>query len=244
MSAIADHDQTLPRLTLRGVGKTFHLHQQNETVLPVIAEAALSLQDGECVVLSGPSGAGKSSLLRLIYGNYRASTGEILVRSGGETVDAATASPRQMLALRRETIGYVSQFLRVIPRVSTRALVAEPLLARGVDADAAAARAESLLARLNIPRGHLDLAPATFSGGEQQRVNIARGFAAHFPLLLLDEPTASLDRDNRMVVADLIDEAKAQGAAILGIFHDADMRERVADRMVDIRDFAADMHAA
>ena len=166
------------------------------------------------------------------------------MRSGGETVDAATASPRQMLALRRETIGYVSQFLRVIPRVSTRALVAEPLLARGVDADAAAARAESLLARLNIPRGHLDLAPATFSGGEQQRVNIARGFAAHFPLLLLDEPTASLDRDNRMVVADLIDEAKAQGAAILGIFHDADMRERVADRMVDIRDFAADMHAA
>ncbi|MEM8878936.1 MAG: phosphonate C-P lyase system protein PhnL [Pseudomonadota bacterium] len=244
MTSTTSQDQHLPRLMVRGVGKTFRLHQQNETVLPVIADAALSLQDGECVVLSGPSGAGKSSLLRLIYGNYRASAGEILVRSGNETTDIATATPRAMLSLRRQTIGYVSQFLRVIPRVPTRALVAEPLLARGIDAEAANKRAEDLLARLNIPPGHLELAPATFSGGEQQRVNIARGFAAHFPLLLLDEPTASLDRENRMVVADLIDEAKAQGAAILGIFHDADMRERVADRMVDIRDFAAETHAA
>jgi alpha-D-ribose 1-methylphosphonate 5-triphosphate synthase subunit PhnL len=233
-----------PRLVLRGVGKTFHLHQQRETVLPVVSDVALSLDPGECVVLAGPSGAGKSSLLRLIYGNYRASAGEILVRTENGPVDVATAPPRTLLAMRRETIGYVSQFLRVIPRIPTRDLVAEPLLARGIDKETARARAEGLLARLNIPHGHLDLPPATFSGGEQQRVNIARGFAAPFPLLLLDEPTASLDRDNRMVVADLINEAKADGAAILGIFHDADMRDRVADRLVDIRDFAADAHAA
>jgi alpha-D-ribose 1-methylphosphonate 5-triphosphate synthase subunit PhnL len=153
-------------------------------------------------------------------------------------LDVAQAEPRQIIALRRETLGYVSQFLRVVPRVATLDVVAEPLLALGVAQERARARAAELLARLNIPERLWALSPTTFSGGEQQRVNIARGFAHGFPALLLDEPTASLDAENREVVLGLIEEAKARGAAILGIFHDEAARERVCDRLVDVRDFA------
>jgi len=146
----------------------------------------------------------------------------------------AGAEPHRVLEVRRKTVGYVSQFLRVIPRVAARDIVAEPLHALGVDPAAARARAETLLARLNIPAAMWDLAPATFSGGEQQRVNIARGFAVDYPILLLDEPTASLDAGNRAVVVDLINEAKARGAAVVGIFHDDEVRAAVADRIFDL----------
>lgn len=162
---------------------------------------------GECVGLIGASGAGKSTLMRMLYGNYLAASGHI--RIGG--VDVATAEPREILALRRETLGYVSQFLRVVPRVSTLDVVAEPLLRTGHALDAAQVRARDLLARLNIPERLWGLSPTTFSGGEQQRVNIARGFAYDYPALLLDEPTASLDATNREVVLTLIEGAKARG---------------------------------
>jgi alpha-D-ribose 1-methylphosphonate 5-triphosphate synthase subunit PhnL len=145
------------------------------------------------------------------------------------------AAPRDIIRLRRDTLGYVSQFLRVVPRVPTLDVVSEPLLTLGVPADTAKARACDLLARLNIPQTLWSLSPTTFSGGEQQRVNIARGFAHEFPALLLDEPTASLDATNRAVVLDLIDEAKARGAAIIGIFHDEAARDRVCDREIDRR---------
>ena len=134
------------------------------------------------------------------------------------------------MRVRRDVIGYVSQFLRVIPRVPTLDLVAEPLIARGVDADEARRRAGALLTRLNVPTRLWQLAPATFSGGEQQRVNIARGIIAEHPVLLLDEPTASLDAHNRNVVAEVIVEARERGAAIVGIFHDEATREQVATR--------------
>ena len=158
-------------------------------------------------------------------------------------VDVAQASPRQIIALRRDTLGYVSQFLRVVPRVPTVDVVAEPLLRLGVPAGEARARAEALLSRLNIPQRLWGLSPTTFSGGEQQRVNIARGFAHGFPVLLLDEPTASLDAVNREVVLGLIEEAKARGAAILGIFHDEGARERVCDRLVDVTGFTPGLAA-
>jgi alpha-D-ribose 1-methylphosphonate 5-triphosphate synthase subunit PhnL len=172
--------------------------------------------------------------MRCLYGNYGAGAGRILLRHAGREIDLATADPRLMRAVRRDTLGYVSQFLRVIPRVATRDIVAEPLRARGMDAEAARARAGALLARLNLPAGLHDLPPATFSGGEQQRVNLARGFAPHYPVLLLDEPTASLDAANREIVIDLIAEAKRAGAAIIGIFHDAEVRDRVADRRFEV----------
>ena len=195
--------------------------------------ADLEVAPGECVALTGSSGAGKSTLMRMIYGNYLAASGSIIVGD----VDVATAEPREILKLRRETLGYVSQFLRVVPRVATLNVVAEPMLAVGMERVAAEARARELLTRLRIPETLWELSPTTFSGGEQQRVNIARGFAHVFPAMLLDEPTASLDAANRATVLDLIDEAKARGAAIIGIFHDEEARARVADREIDVSRF-------
>lgn len=221
-------------IELSGVAKSFTLYNQGGAAIPVMAGAALSVAPGECVALTGASGAGKSTLMRMIHGNYLAASGRIVV--GG--LDVAAAEPREILALRRHVLGYVSQFLRVVPRVPTLDVVAEPLLAVGVPVEAARDRAAALLARLNIPRPLWDLSPTTFSGGEQQRVNIARGFAHDYPALLLDEPTASLDPGNREVVLELIEAAKARGAAILGIFHDAGARARVCDREVDVSAFA------
>jgi alpha-D-ribose 1-methylphosphonate 5-triphosphate synthase subunit PhnL len=169
----------------------------------------------------------------MVYGNYLAAGGNLFV---GDT-NVATAAPREIIRLRRETLGYVSQFLRVVPRVPTLDVVAEPLLALGAPAPQARDRAADLLSRLNIPERLWSLSPTTFSGGEQQRVNIARGFAHGYPALLLDEPTASLDAANREVVLTLIEEAKARGAAILGIFHDEAARARICDRLVDVTGF-------
>ena len=214
--------------------KTFTLHNQDAAVIPVISGAAFAVRPGECVALTGESGAGKSTVMRILYGNYLAQAGSI--RIGG--VDITQAEPREILALRRETLGYVSQFLRVVPRVPTLNVVAEPLLALGWEEDAAFERARALLSRLRIPERLWSLSPTTFSGGEQQRVNIARGFAHSYPALLLDEPTASLDATNRDTVLSLIEEAKADGAAIVGIFHDLEARQRVADREIDVSAFA------
>ncbi|WP_428927581.1 phosphonate C-P lyase system protein PhnL [Marinibacterium sp. SX1] len=226
-------------IDIENVAKSFTLHNQGGTVLQVMAGASLRVAPGECIALTGASGAGKSTLMRLIYGNYLAASGRIVV--GG--VDVVTAEPREILKLRRETLGYVSQFLRVVPRVPTLDVVAEPLLSVGVDGETARARAGELLSRLNIPEPLWGLSPTTFSGGEQQRVNIARGFAHDYPALLLDEPTASLDTGNRQVVLDLITEAKSRGAAIVGIFHDVAAREAVCDREVDVSVFTPDRAA-
>jgi len=220
-------------IEIETVSKQFTLHNQGGAVIPVMEGASLSVAPGECVALTGSSGAGKSTLMRMIYGNYLAASGRIMV--GG--VDVARAEPREILALRRETLGYVSQFLRVVPRVPTIDVVAEPLLALGRPREEAMDRARDLLARLNIPERLWSLSPTTFSGGEQQRVNIARGFAHAYPALLLDEPTASLDAANRETVLCLIEEAKARGAAIVGIFHDVAARARVCDREIDVSVF-------
>ncbi|BBK32153.1 alpha-D-ribose 1-methylphosphonate 5-triphosphate synthase subunit PhnL [Stella humosa] len=222
-------------LSIAGLSKRFTLHVQGGVVLAVLNGIDLQVAAGECVALNGPSGAGKSSLLRLVYGNYRAQGGSIRVRHRGEPVDIATATPQKILELRRHTLGYVSQFLRVIPRVPAIDVVAEPARAVGMRAAEAEQRAQRLLSRLRIPERLWSLPPATFSGGEQQRINLARGFVVDFPVLLLDEPTAALDADNRRTVVTLIGEAKARGAALLGIFHDAEVRDAVADRTVAMR---------
>lgn len=220
-------------IEIENLSKSFTLHNQGGATIPVMAGAHLSVASGECVALTGASGAGKSTLMRMIWGNYLAASGSI--RVGG--LDITRAAPREIIALRRDTLGYVSQFLRVVPRVPTLRVVAEPLLALGVSEAQAEARAAEMLARLNIPRRLWSLSPTTFSGGEQQRVNIARGFVHGYPALLLDEPTASLDATNREVVLRLIEEAKARGAAIVGIFHDEAARARVCDREVDVTGF-------
>ena len=220
-------------IILNAVSKQFTLHNQGGAVIPVMEGASLRVAPGECVALIGASGAGKSTLMRMIWGNYLAASGSIMVG----TTDVARAAPRDIIALRRATLGYVSQFLRVVPRVPTVDVVAEPLLTLGVPPDEARDRAKAMLARLNIPQRLWSLSPTTFSGGEQQRVNIARGFIHPYPALLLDEPTASLDAANREVVLSLIEDAKARNTAIIGIFHDEAARNRVCDRVVDVTAF-------
>jgi alpha-D-ribose 1-methylphosphonate 5-triphosphate synthase subunit PhnL len=211
-------------LKTEGLTKAFTLHLRDGLRLPVLDQVDLQVEAGECVALAGPSGAGKSTLLRALYGNYRADAGRILIRHAGGMVDIAAALPRTVVQVRQKTLGYVSQFLRVVPRVACLDIVAE---AAGGDTG----RAAELLRRLNIaPRMHA-LPPATFSGGEQQRINLARGFIGGHPILLLDEPTASLDAENRDIVVGMIQAAKARGVAIIGIFHDTATRDRIADRL-------------
>ncbi|MGF1476684.1 MAG: phosphonate C-P lyase system protein PhnL [Geminicoccaceae bacterium] len=230
---------TIAMIRVISLAKNFTLHLQGGVRLPVLDNAELTVHAGECVVLTGPSGLGKSTLLKMVYGNYRTDSGQVWVRDGEDEVDVAKASPQRLIQLRRHRIGYVSQFLRCLPRVPAVEIVAEPLIEAGAERLEALKRAKHLLARLNIPERLFGLPPATFSGGEQQRVNIARGFVYARPVLLLDEPTASLDPVNRAVVVDLITEAKKAGAAMLGIFHDLDVRAAVADRTLDLTAFRA-----
>lgn len=223
-----------PLLRTEALSKSFTLHLRGGLRLPVLGGVDLSVEAGECVVLSGPSGAGKSTLLRSLYGNYRADTGRILVRHLGRTVDIASADPRTILAVRHHTMAYVSQFLRVMPRVPALDIVAEALIGPGPSPEAAREQAAAMLLSLNIPRRLHGIPPATFSGGEQQRVNLARGFITGHPILLLDEPTASLDADNRAVVVRMIQDAKARGTAIVAICHDLDVRDLIADRLFPV----------
>jgi alpha-D-ribose 1-methylphosphonate 5-triphosphate synthase subunit PhnL len=226
------------------VAKSFTMHLRGGVSLPVVENVSFAVKSGECAVLGGPSGAGKSSILKMLYGNYAVDRGQIIVDHCGQLVDLASAAPRTIISVRRDTIGYVSQFLRTVPRVSALDVVAEPLVSLGQARESARERAGELLARLNLPQKLWGLPPATFSGGEQQRVNIARGFITPHPVLLLDEPTASLDARNREVVIDLIAGKKRDGVAMLGIFHDADVRDAVADTIIDVTQFAPGKIAA
>ena len=224
-------------LETNDLSKTFTLHARGGLALPVFSGISLSLQPGECLALTGHSGSGKSSLLRCLYGNYGASSGDVRIRHQGQWVNLSAAEPREVLDVRRHTLGYVSQFLRVIPRVSTLDIVAEPLRRLGVAAQEAREQAAQWLTQLNLHQRLWHLPPATFSGGEQQRVNIAHGLIAGHPVLLLDEPTASLDADNRRVVVALIHAARERGAAVVGIFHDDEVREAVASRCLDVEHY-------
>jgi alpha-D-ribose 1-methylphosphonate 5-triphosphate synthase subunit PhnL len=237
-----------PVLRVHGLAKTFTLHLRGGLRLPVLRDVALGVHAGECVALVGRSGSGKSTLMKCLHGSYGIDAGEVRLVGSAGSVDLARASAQDVLALRRRDIAYVSQFLRAPPRVpaidvvAERVLQAEPsapfdgaLDADDARAEAARARAGVLLERLNLPVSLWSLPPATFSGGEQQRVNIARSLVVPARLLLLDEPTASLDAANRRVVVQLILEAKAAGAAVVGIFHDQEVRDAVATRCIELQ---------
>jgi len=225
-------------LVVSEVFKSFTMHLRDGIKLPVVNDVNFSVAAGECVVLGGPSGIGKSSILKMLYGNYAVDAGQILIDHKDKIVDIANADPRTIIDVRRYTMGYVSQFLRTVPRVAAIDVVAEPLVIRGVEASVAKENAAELLSRLNLPRELWSLPPSTFSGGEQQRVNIARGFITSHRILLLDEPTASLDATNRRVVVEMIAAKKEEGVAMLGIFHDEEVREAVADRILDVSAFS------
>ena len=221
-------------LRIDNLAKTFLLHNQGAKKLPVFQNISFQVKAGECLVLTGASGTGKSTLLRAIYANYLVQSGTINIRHENKWVDLASASPHEVLDIRKKTLGYVSQFLRVIPRISAIDLVCEPLLVQGKLIKPAKAQAKKLLNKLSIPESLWDLPPATFSGGEQQRVNIARTLIQDYPILLLDEPTASLDEKNRDAVIELINEARNQGTAVVGIFHEKYVRESVGTKMFNV----------
>ena len=224
----------IPAIEVIGLNKSFTLHVQGGVNIPVLEGFNMEVYPCQCVALNGPSGMGKSSLLRSLYANYKPQAGSVLISHRSSRVDMVSAEPRVVLDVRRFTMGFVSQFLRVIPRVPALKVVAEPLRTLGVGSTEAEERAAMLLDRLRIPRRLWSLSPFTFSGGEQQRINIARGFIAKYPIMLLDEPTASLDVKNRGTVVELIKEAKANGTAIVGIFHDTEVRDLVADRIIEL----------
>jgi alpha-D-ribose 1-methylphosphonate 5-triphosphate synthase subunit PhnL len=228
----------MPVLEIAQVKKSFTMHLRGGLLLPVLSGVNFRVDAGECVVLAGPSGSGKSSILKMIFGSYRCDGGQIWLRHAGTLTDVASAEPRRILAVRSDVVGYVSQFLRAVPRVPALDVVAEPLLANGVAPADAHARAVALMRRLNIPERLWPIPPATFSGGEQQRVNVARGFLPDLPILLLDEPTASLDAENCAAVVDLIAEKKRQGVAIVASVHDPDVRDAIADVVVDVSQFS------
>jgi len=243
MSYVSENSAIVTRndgalLTIQNLYKQFELHTQKNTSIPIFNDLSLVFKKSECTVLVGPSGLGKSTLLKCLYGNYKIDQGEVLVHFDDENVDMATCSAQMINALRRNVIGYVSQFLRVIPRVPAIDLVSEPLISQGCAPEQAIEKAQVMLRRLSIPENLWNLSPTTFSGGEQQRINIARGFIADYPILLLDEPTASLDHRNVQVVIELIHEAKARGTAIVGIFHDEHVRDQVADVTINLAEVA------
>ncbi|MBG1267960.1 phosphonate C-P lyase system protein PhnL [Nostoc sp. WHI] len=217
-------------LQVEHLRKGFTLHQQGGVYLSVLEDLSLSVNGGECLALTGSSGSGKSTLMRCLYANYRADSGSIWVKHQGDWVDLCQLLPHELLAVRQKTIGYVSQFLRVIPRVPALEVAAEPLLDLGVETEVAIARVKELFHRLNLPERLWKLSPTTFSGGEKQRVNLARALCVNYPILLLDEPTSALDKTNCQVVIELLEEHKAAGCALVGIFHDEEVRDQLCNR--------------
>ena len=217
-------------LAVNNLNKQFTLHNQGSVSFQVLQEVNMNVQAGECLVLAGVSGTGKSTLMRTLYANYLPQSGSINIKHKDSQVEMVGADSHTLIQVRKHTMGYISQFLRVIPRVSALQVVMQPLLELGISEEKCKEKAQTLLTRLNVPERLWNLAPATFSGGEQQRVNIARGFIVDYPVLLLDEPTASLDETNKKVVIELMNQAKQQGAALIGIFHDIDVRDQVMDR--------------
>jgi len=227
-TAIATDTETL--LKAENLKKGFTLHTQNGIHLSVLSNLSLAVKAGECVALTGASGSGKSTFMRCLYGNYRVDSGSIWVKHGSEWVDLTRTEPHQLLAIRQRTIGYVSQFLRVIPRVAALDVAAEPLLELGMELNEAREKAAQMFARLNLPERLWSVSPTTFSGGEKQRVNIARALLVNYPILLLDEPTSALDATNASVVIELLQERKATGCAMIGIFHDDEVLTQVCNR--------------
>ncbi|WP_193200100.1 phosphonate C-P lyase system protein PhnL [Nostoc sp. MG11] len=217
-------------LQVENLRKSFTLHQQRGINLSVLEGVSLSVNAGECVALSGASGSGKSTFMRCLYANYRVDSGSVWIKHQEDWVDLCQLAPHEILAVRQKTIGYVSQFLRVIPRVPALEVAAEPLLELGIDIEVAHNKVKDLFHRLNLSERLWHLSPTTFSGGEKQRVNITRALAVDYPILLLDEPTSALDATNRQVVIELLQEKKAKGCGLIGIFHDEEVQSQLCNR--------------
>jgi len=223
-------------LTVEQLSKNFTLHILGEKNISACRNVSFNVPKGSFLGLSGPSGAGKSTVLKCIYRTYLPGSGSVWYDSAEYgRIDLATLPDRAVIDIRTREMGYVSQFLKVIPRVSALDVVMEPILARnGVSRDEARIRAVGLLERLRIPEHLFDAYPATFSGGEQQRINIAHAVSWKPRLLLLDEPTASLDSGSVELVLDILRELRREGTTMIGIFHDTELMASVTDSVFTI----------
>lgn len=223
------------RLEVKNLQKTFTVHTQGSIEVKGFENIDFSVKQGEFLSLFGPSGAGKSSILKTLFRTYTTTSGNIVFyRDNGSKIDIAHATESEILALRKSEVGYVSQFLQILPRISAVDVVAEQLILKGESEEVSRDRAKEMLSYLSIREELFDLSPLTFSGGEQQRVNIAKGIIAPKSLLLLDEPTASLDKTNTMKVVEKLKELKKQGVAMVGIFHDLDAMEMISDTIYNL----------
>ena len=217
-------------LSVEKLNKTFNMQILNDKQIAGCHDISFQVEPGEFFALAGPSGKGKSTVLKCIYRTYLPGTGSIWYDSESYgRVDLANAPERMVLDIRQKEMGYIAQFLNVVPRVSAIDLVMEPIIARnGLSKQAARQRAEELLEKLHIPEELYDAYPATFSGGEQQRINIARAIGWRPRLLLLDEPTASLDAASIDRVLGMLADLRREGTTMVGIFHDQAIMQATA----------------
>lgn len=228
-------------IEINGLGKWFDLQIANQMKVRPLRGLSFQVEQGKFMGLAGPSGIGKSTVLKCIYRTYLASEGEVWYQSRAfGWIELTGASERHMLYLRKNEISYISQFLRVIPRITAIEIVMEKLTSRGVSREEARDRAAAMLQRLALPEAIWDAFPATFSGGEQQRLNIARALIGQPRLLLLDEPTASLDGRTKGVVLDLLHDAKRNGTTMIGVFHDIEWLNQIADDTVTLTPYVAE----
>jgi alpha-D-ribose 1-methylphosphonate 5-triphosphate synthase subunit PhnL len=221
-------------LDAHGLTKQFHIHHL-ERHIPAFEPVSFTLRAGEFLLISGPNGAGKSSLLRCLYRTYLPSGGSARYHSLRGPIDLATAADADIALLRREEIGFVTQFLRARPRVSALEWVAEGASIGAAGWGGAHAAAEHLLGSFGVKPALWHAYPTTFSGGEQQKVNLARALAGARRLLLLDEPTASLDVGARAALRDKIAMLKADGVALIGIFHHPEEVADLVDGEIELR---------
>lgn len=223
-----------PRLKIENLSKHFLLHEQGQ-LIPSCAKVNLSVFPGQLTALVGPTGAGKSSVLKCVYRSYLPSGGQIFYhQSNGQITDLVSASDHHMLSLRQNEIGFVTQFLHCLPRKSALDITCEPLITKGFKQHEAQEEAKRLLSIMKVPERLWGVPPATFSGGEKQRINLARGLIARPRLLLLDEPTASLDPATTENVIELLQEIKLDGVAMLAIFHQPELVRRLAEHHYEL----------
>lgn len=222
-------------LKVENLTKEFTMHIRGGVKIPSFRNVSFEVKEGTLLAVTGPSGIGKSSLLKCIYRTYLPTEGNIFYQTKeGAEVNLANASDREMIHLRKNEIGYVSQFFHVLPRVSAKEILMEPLLAKGVEEAEAKDRAEYLLDYVDLGKTLWEMYPSTFSGGEKQRLNIIHAIITKPRFLLLDEPTASLDKGYKGKVMELINQLKAEGTGMVGVFHDRDALEVLSDVQFDL----------
>lgn len=222
-------------LNVESLSKSFHLALTDDIYIEALNNLSFKVGKGEFLAIVGPSGVGKSSVLKCIYRTYLPTGGRILYLSKlYGLIDLASSSERRILNLRAGELGYASQFLKVIPRVAAIDVVAERLIPLGYGMEEARSKTAILLKELQIPAELWQAYPVTFSGGEQQRINLARSLITRPRLLLLDEPTASLDGKTKSLVIDMLLSLKKKGTTMIGIFHDMEAMEKLADEVLDM----------